>query len=196
MKQIFFFYLNLFVGIRCILKRRTRYLIYNIIHELWKYFIHEISKEKFHFRYSINFQFTSHKFKTNYFCFQGSDHFSVFRDDKFHGILFPASPKGRRTTSLRCGGTEDAKGKREARHTSFWYSFRPIFTPAPWSLNYWPRRAAPLVEWYPSVMRGVESAAKRAFGDSVEVTRRPRTVSHPQKRGSTTTEIIQANTVY
>lgn len=50
---------------------------------------------------------------------KGFDHFSVFRDDKFHGILFPASPKGRRTTSLRCGGTEDAKGKREARHTSF-----------------------------------------------------------------------------
>ena len=57
MKQIFFFYLNLFIGIRCIIRRRTRYLIYNIIHKLWKYFIHEISKGKFHFRYSTYLTF-------------------------------------------------------------------------------------------------------------------------------------------
>lgn len=60
----------------------------------------------------------------------------------------------------------------------FWYSVTAIFAAAPWSLNYWPRRAAPLVEWYP----GVTSTAPSGWQRKTEPANIPQTRAHECSR--------------
>lgn len=73
-----------------------------IIIELWKYFVHEMSKEKFHFRYSINFH-GYHLFLKNLkqIISVQEPFFVTTSSMEYCCPARPASPKGRRTISLR-----------------------------------------------------------------------------------------------